>query len=189
MEDKSFKHLEVNMKSVSQMRWSRLVNLIVTLNLMILVTCSALDQDFEIYFELEPRLELDHNGYYHLTLQRDNWQTTHRLSGHISIDGEFAENVRVVWTSSHFWHLNDTLGYYIDFGYTDQLEYTALDTTYITGFSNFVVPTINCCSYSNANGEVNTMIAPVRSMIGDTMSVRVQLNDESYFGEIFVVLD
>ena len=177
------------MKAVSQIRWSRLVNLIVSVNLVILVTCSALDQDFEIYLELEPRLEVDHNGYYHLTLLRDNWQTTHRLSGHIYIGGESTENVRIEWTSSHYWRLNDTLGYYIDFAYTDQLEYVALDTSYITGFSDFVVPTVNCCSYSNADGEVNTMIAPVKSMIGDTMSVRVQLNDESYFGEIFIVLD
>jgi len=124
-----------------------------------------------------------------LTLLRDNWQTTHRLSGHIYIGGESTENVRIEWTSSHYWRLNDTLGYYIDYAFTDQLEYVALDTNYITGFSDFVVPTINCCSYSNSNGEVNTMIAPVGSMIGDTMSVRVQLNDESYFGEIFIVLD
>jgi len=69
------------------------------------------------------------------------------------------------------------------------LEYVALDTTYITGFSDFVVPTINCCSYSNADGEVNTMIAPVRSMIGDTMTVGFQFSDEDLIGEILIVLD
>ena len=177
------------MEAVFQMRWSWLVNFILTVIVMILIACSVLEQDFEIYLELEPMLEVDQNGYYHLTLLRHTWQTAHRLAGHISIDGERAENVRIEWTSSHYWRLNDTLGYYINFAYTDQLEYVALDTTYITGFSDFVVPAINCCSYSNADGEVNTMIAPVRSMIGDTMSVRVQLNDEKYFGEFFIVLD
>ena len=155
----------------------------------IMVACSEPDTNQGMHFELDPRLTVDSNGYYHLELLRETWQPTHRISGHISFEGEPSENVRVEWTSSHYWRLNDTLGYYIDFAYTDQLEYVALDTTYITGFSDFVVPTINCCSYSNADGEVNTMIAPVRSMIGDTMTVGFQFSDEDLIGEILIVLD
>jgi len=64
-----------------------------------------------------------------------------------------------------------------------------LDTTYIIGFDDYVVPTINCCSYSNAEGEINTMIAAVRSMIGDTMTVGFQFSDEDLIGEILIVLD
>ena len=33
------------------------------------------------------------------------------------------------------------------------------------------VPTINPASYSNSDGEVNTMIAPVQNMVGDTMTI------------------
>jgi len=51
------------------------------------------------------------------------------------------------------------------------------------------VPTINCCSYSNADGEINTMLAPVRSMSGDTMTVGIQTSDEEPIGEIYIVLD
>ncbi|MBT4947177.1 MAG: hypothetical protein HON27_13555 [Candidatus Marinimicrobia bacterium] len=156
---------------------------------IIIGACSAIANDSGLYIDVEPRLPLDSNGYFHLDLLRDTWQTTHRISGHISFEGEPAENVRMEWTSSHYWHLNDTLGYYINYGYTDQLEYLALDTSYIIGFNNFVVPTINCCSYSNADGEINTMITPVRSMIGDTMSVRLQFSEENLIGEIFIVLD
>lgn len=177
------------MGTAGQKKLSWIINLILCSTLLILATCSEVEQNFGIYLELEPRLEMDNNGLYHLTLLRDNWQTTHRLSAHISIDGVSAENVRVEWTSSHYWRLNDTLGYFIDFAYTDQLEYVALDTTYITGFNDFVVPTINCCSYSNAEGEVNTMIAPVRSMIGDTMTVGIQFSEYDPIGEIFIVLD
>ncbi|MBC8193806.1 MAG: hypothetical protein H8E18_15575, partial [FCB group bacterium] len=100
-----------------------------------------------------------------------------------------AENVRIEWTSSNFWKLNDTLGYYIKYGYTDQLEYVTLDTSYITGFDEFIVPTVNCCSYSNADGEINTMIAPVRAMIGDTMAVVIQFSDEKPIRELYIVLD
>jgi len=45
------------------------------------------------------------------------------------------------------------------------------DTSYITGFTGFEVPVVNSASYSNANGEVNTMFAPVRTMLGDTITV------------------
>ena len=153
------------------------------------MACSEMDNDSGTYIELEPRLGVDDNGYFHLELLRNTWQTTHRISGFVTFDGGPAENVRVEWSSSHFWRLNDTLGYYIDYGYRDQLEYIALDTTYIIGFDDYVVPTINCCSYSNAEGEINTMIAPVRSMIGDTMTVGFQFSDEDLIGEILIVLD
>ena len=162
------------------------IALIIVIGLM---ACSEMDNDSGMYIELEPRLGVDDNGYFHLELLRNTWQTTHRISGFVTFDGGPAENVRVEWSSSHFWRLNDTLGYYIDYGYTDQLEYIALDTTYIIGFDDYVVPTINCCSYSNAEGEINTMIAAVRSMIGDTMTVGFQFSDEDLIGEILIVLD
>ena len=59
----------------------------------------------------------------------------------------------------------------------------------MTGFNDFIVPVINCCSYSNADGEINTMIAPVRSMMGDTMGVVVQFNDDELIGTFEIVLD
>lgn len=157
--------------------------------LMLLMSCTDVSNDTDLYIELDPRLDLDQNGYYHLELFRSTWQTIHRISGFVTYVGYPAENVGVEWTSSHFWRLNDTLGYYIDYGYTDQLEYVALDTTFINGFDDYLVPTINCCSYSNADGEINTMIAPVRSMIGDTMTVGIQFSNEESIGEIYIVLD
>ena len=42
------------------------------------------------------------------------------------------------------------------------------------------VPTINCCSYSNSDGEVNTMIAPVQTMVGDTMTIRMYFWNNDY---------
>ena len=56
-------------------------------------------------------------------------------------------------------------------GLTDDLEYVSYDTSYITWFTGFEVPTINCCSYSNGDGEVNTMFAPVRTMISDSVTI------------------
>jgi hypothetical protein len=41
----------------------------------------------------------------------------------------------------------------------------------MVGFNGMEVPTSNMVSYSNSNGELNNMIAPVQSMIGDTLTL------------------
>ncbi len=134
----------------------------------------------EIVFDLEPRLEQDENGYYHLELNPSSFQTLHRISGHIYLNDEPLEVMRFYWESSHYWMFGDTLGYIVHQGLTDDLIYVSYDTTYITGFSDFVVPTINPASYSNSDGEVNTMFAPVWTMRYDTVLVSVGYFDNSY---------
>ena len=131
----------------------------------------------EIVFNLEPRLDQDVNGYYHLELNPSSFQTLHRLSGHTYLNGEPLDVMKFNWESSHFWMLGDTLGYFIHRGLTDDLEYVSYDTTYMIGFNDFVVPTINCCSYSNSDGEVNTMFSPVWTMRYDTIRVTVEFYD------------
>ena len=125
------------------------------------------------YFDEQPNLSLDDNGYYHLDINMTNWQTLHRLTGFISDSATSADvvNCRVEWESSHYWYLEDTLGYIVRRGLTDDLIYVNVDTSYVVGFDGMEVPTINPASYSNSDGEVNTMIAPVQSMVGDTMTV------------------
>ena len=66
--------------------------------------------------------------------------------------------VRFNWYSSHYWYIGDTLGYIVEYGLTDDLEYVGYDTSYITWFNGSEVPTTNCCSYSNSSGEVNNMM-------------------------------
>jgi hypothetical protein len=125
----------------------------------------------EIVLNIEPRLDQDDNGYYHLELNMGSWQTLHRISGHAYLNDEPLEVLKVFWEASHFWYLGDTLGYIVRRGLTDDLQYVSYDTSYITGFTGFEVPVVNSASYSNANGEVNTMFAPVRTMLGDTITV------------------
>ena len=146
----------------------------------------------EIVFNLEPRLDQDVNGYYHLQLNPSSFQTLHRLSGHIYLNGEPLEVMKFYWESSHYWMLGDTLGYIVHQGLTDDLIYVSYDTTYITGFGDFLVPTINSSSYSNSDGEVNTMFGPVWTMRYDTVLVSVgYINNNYYFisQSIEIVLD
>ena len=73
------------------------------------------------------------------------------------------------------------------------LWYIGYDTTYITWFDGFEVPIINSASYSNEEGEVNTMIAPVRSMIGDTATIYYGMWDnwrnESVIDSFSIIFD
>ena len=125
------------------------------------------------YFDEQPNLSLDDNGYYHLNVDMNNWQTLHRLTGFITDSASTGPvvNCRVEWTSSHYWVLDDTLGYWVRQGLTDDLEWVSYDTSHVIGFDGMEVPTINPASYSNSDGEVNTMIAPVQNMVGDKMTI------------------
>jgi len=157
-----------------------------------------------IRIELDPGLntefplEQDGNGYYHLELSGGNpeyfesWQTIQRISGTAYINDIPLEVLRVHWESDLMWYLGDTLGYIVNRNFDDNGMYVSIDTSYITGFNGMEVPTINCCSYSNSDGEVNTMIAPVQSMVGDTMTIKMYFwnNEYEIIDEIFyIVLD
>ena len=171
-----------------------LIRNIVIGSFLIIVGCDTrVGPDYdELFFDVDARLSLDENGYYHLVMERDSWQTLHRISGSVYTEEEPAELIRFNWYSSHYWYIGDTLGYVVSFGLTDDLEYVSYDTNYVTWFNGSEVPTTNCCSYSNSEGEINNMIAPVQSMIGDTMTIGYRWSD--YYnnlneGTIEIVLD
>jgi hypothetical protein len=162
---------------------------------LLLFGCSDSVSSFEsvepdvIRVELNPRLNVDDNGYYHLELS-NNWQTLHRLSGTAYINDVPLEVLRVQWESSHYWYLGDTLGYIVNRYLTENGVYVSVDTSYVVGFDGMEVPTINPASYSNAEGEVNTMFAPVRTMKSDTVTIRMYFwnNDYKIVDESFYII-
>ena len=172
-------------------------SILILISLFLMFSCEEDTQtnddvdEIKIVFNNEPRLDQDENGYYHLELNPLTFQTIHRLSGHIYGDGQPLETVDFNWESSHYWTLGDTVGYIVHQGLTDDLVYVSYDTTYITGFLDFIVPTINCCSYSNSEGEVNTMFGPVWTMRLDTILISVgYVYNNNYVNESFeIVLD
>ena len=113
----------------------------------------------------DTRLSEDTRGYYHMTLDRQRFQTLHRVSASI-VD---VENFWVEWESNLFWYIGDTTGYIINQRLNAEGKYVSLDTSYIIGMSGQEVPTTNKISYSNSYGEINNMIAPIKTMVGDTM--------------------
>ena len=140
--------------------------------------------NFEIVYE-NTGITKDNNDYFHLIIDRDNWQTLYRVRGIVYKDDVPTPNIKFNWQSNLFWELGDTLGYYIHRGLTDDLEYVSYDTTYITGFSGIEVPTSNTSSVSGQDGEVSNMIAPVRIMIGDTLVLDYYYFDWIYESDLF----
>ena len=160
-------------------------NILIGISALLLIGCEDTYYEKEpfISFDWDVRLPIDENGYYHLEMDRNNFQTLHRISGNVS-----EENIMVNWESDLYWVLGDTLGYIVKSGYTDDLVYVAYDTVYVTGFEGELVRTTNWTSYSNSKGEINNMIAPVKTMIGDTLNVGAYYNYELV--EVFsIVLD
>ena len=151
--------------------------------LILLISCSSLvsnepEDVSEFQVTLNPRLPEDSNGYYHLTINRNNWQTIHRIDGNVVDENNYpVEFVRFEWESDLYWYLGDTLGVIYHVGLTDQYVYVTYDTTYIIGFDGFIVPTINPTSYSNSKGEFSQMTGFVRSMIGDTVTVSISYHN------------
>ena len=121
-------------------------------------------------------LAIDANGYYHLKLIPNANQQTYRVTGKILVNGKEpipAENIE--WENNLYWWIRkrDTAAYitksYINY-YTGQ--YTIIKLPPMIVSKDELVPTINKSSYSANKGEINTIIAPISEMKGDTMVIK-----------------
>ena len=121
-------------------------------------------------------LSIDANGYYHLKLIPNSNQQPHRVTGRILVNGKEpipAETIE--WESNLYWWIRrgDTSAYitkaYINY-YTGQ--YTVINLPPMIVYKDELVPTINKSSYNGTNGEINTVIAPISEMKGDTMVIK-----------------
>lgn len=142
-----------------------------------------------ITMELDGRLTKDSNGYYHLTLNQSTNQTTHRVSGKVL---NTKEPTKIEWESNLYWWLkpgdviaNITKTYINQ--YTGQLTYVNLPP--ITNWKEQLVPTINCCSYVDNKNEINTMIAPINKMVGDTLVLTASIKQIKLTQTIKIVLE
>jgi hypothetical protein len=142
------------------------------------------NDNFELFITgvLEPdgkhTLPIDENRYYHLKLDRNKLQTIRRVTGVIINNGNSPYPYeKVEWKSNLYWWLlrGDTVAQvtktYFN-PYTGELQQVELPPL-IAGIDE-LVPTINCCSYNSSGGEINTMIAPINTMVGDTLVVQVE---------------
>ena len=84
--------------------WIILIGTIVVM--VFIISCTNEDDiltDYPPTLELDGRLPLDDNGYYHLTLNPTTNQTTHRISGKVL---NTIEPTKVSWWSNLTWECN-----------------------------------------------------------------------------------
>jgi hypothetical protein len=87
---------------------------------------------------------------------------------------------RVEWESNLYWNLNkgDTLARitktYLNY-YTGQFMVVTLPP--LVSNINALVPTINKVCYNSADGSINTVIAPMWNMKGDTMTIVARIGN------------
>lgn len=129
--------------------------------------------------ELDGRLDTTNEGLYKLELNStdNSIQTIHRITGKLLNNGEEPYPQLVEWESSHQWTLTDTAYVFIRRTINVLGQWVDVDTTYVTGFAGTIIPTINEFSYSGTGGEINTVIAPIDEMVGDTLIVKAKFED------------
>lgn len=137
-------------------------------------------------------LPKDMNGYYHLKLTAHN-QQPHRITGTILKNGyEPIHSELIEWESNLYWwvYSNDTIANitktYVNY-FTG--EFTTIQLPPLISSKDELVPTINKFSYSGNGGEFNTIISPIRSMVGDTMIVKMEHRKSNTFKLINIVLE
>jgi hypothetical protein len=121
-------------------------------------------------------LPKDSNGFYRLKFVSNGTPQSHRVVGKILANGsEPYPPQKVTFESNLYWWLRqgDTTATitqaYVNY-FTGQ--YTIVQLPPMIASKDELVPTINKSSYSGTNGEINTIISPIREMIGDTMVVK-----------------
>ena len=127
-----------------------------------LASCSVEDDLLELQqptLEIDGRLIMDSNGYYHLELSQDTNQTIHTVSGTVGNTLNIQEPMKVEWESNLEWVHQDML----------------VDVT-------------NCCSYV-MDGTVMNVIAPIRTMVGDTLILTGTIREHLISDSIMIVLD
>ncbi len=128
----------------------------------------------EEILEIDARLAQDLNGYYHMLLDRRD-QTFHRLSAQTGNFGQTYTMPKVSWFSY------DSEGNEKIWTFTDEFGH------------EHKIPIINGSSYPDMDGIVNQMLAPVVSMIGDTVTIIVvydsMITGDRYIDEVDIILD
>jgi hypothetical protein len=128
----------------------------------------------DIEMTIDSKLPKDQNGYSVFSLYSTETQNIHTISGSIRVNGKIPNEPRekIEWESSHYWILKygETIGTI----YRRQwrgLGWQIVDSIKVVNLKTSQVPTINSACYNSADGSINTVIAPMWNMKGDTMTI------------------
>jgi hypothetical protein len=152
------------------------------LGLVLMTFFSSCSKDVfrkNIELSIDTRLPKDQNGYSIFNLYSTQTQNIHTISGSIRVNGRIPNEPRekVEWESSHYWTLKvgDTIGTIYRRTWRG-LGWQIVDSIKVTNLKQSEVPTINSVCYNSADGTINTVIAPMWNMKGDTMTIVARSN-------------
>ena len=132
--------------------------------MLIASSCSIEDELVSLLppptLELDGRLPIDDNGYYHLELNQNTHQTIHRITGVIPDYEFYQEPMKVEWSSNLTWYLQN----------------------------EWEVTTANPSSYV-IDGNVWNVIGPIYTMIGDTLILTGTIREHLVSDTIKFVLE
>lgn len=137
------------------------VILVIIFYAMVLSSCSVEEDLLEPVLptlEIDGRLPMDDNGYYHLELNQDTNQTIHTVSGTVGNTLNLPP-LKVEWDSNLDWVFQDNL---VD----------------VTNSASYVV-----------DGMVMNVIAPISTMVGDTLVLTGTIREYLIYDTIHIVLD
>jgi hypothetical protein len=101
-------------------------------------------------------------------------QNIHTVTGSIRVNGDIPNSPRekVEWESSLYWVLRqgETIGTIYRRTWRG-LGWQVVDSIKVTNLKEAIVPTINPACYNSSDGSINTVIAPMWNMKGDTMVI------------------
>ena len=181
MNDKEYRKQQTAKMTTKLLKFIFLfISVLILLTLLASCEDTIMDEMPDNYtLELDSRLDTTDDGLYKLELNstQNSIQTIHRISGKLLNNGEEPYPQLVEWESSHNWTLNDTAYVIVRRTINALGNWVTIDTSYVTGFNGSSVPTINEFSYSGDGGEINTVIAPIDEMVGDTLIVKARFED------------
>lgn len=162
--------------------------------IVLLSSCSKDDTPIPIEtieMNIDTRLPIDVNGYSHFKLYSKTSQNIHRISGTIKVNNKIPNEPRekVDWKSSHYWILREgdivatITKSYLNY-YTGQWTMAVLPP--LVSSINALVPTINPVCYNSEDGSINTIIAPLYNMKGDTLIVTANLRNVTKIAKIIL---
>ena len=98
------------MKKMDIIRKGELVGVLLS---FLLISCensttSSEDSSDKLFLSFDMRLPVDGNNYYHLDINRNTWQTLHRVSARIETsEGDPVEFFWMEWESDLYWYFGD----------------------------------------------------------------------------------
>tara|TARA_B110000483_G_scaffold209209_1_gene255363 strand:+ start:29 stop:508 length:480 start_codon:yes stop_codon:yes gene_type:complete len=136
--------------------------LLIILTVFSLFTGCTVEDDIllleEPKLELDGRLPIDTNGYYHLELNQNTNQTIHTISG--TINNYYSnEPLKVSWDSNLNW------------SYHGENVSTSNQSSYVV------------------DGKVHNVIAPINTMVGDTLILTGTIREYLTADSIMIVLE